>query len=165
MKKLVFTFGISGCGKSTWLADKSPVVETDDIRREVFNNVSDAINDGYVFQEARKRIVELFQHHDTVYFGATMVETKHRLPFLKEIQNKCMFDVEFEIVIFKSDPEISKNRVTKDLSDGKDRSDSLQFIDAQYEFYKEALKVLDSEGIYSSFKYIGFDSIDEIKNL
>ena len=143
MKKLVFTFGITGCGKSTWLADKEPVVETDDVRKEVFGNVNDIANDGYVFQEARKRIVEHFANHDTVYFGATMVETKHRLPFLKEIIKKSPYELSIEIVIFKCDPEVSKARIEKDLNNGKDRANSIEIIDRQYQFYKDALKVLE----------------------
>jgi len=165
MKKLIFTFGISGCGKSTWLADKDPVIETDQIRKEVFGSVNNYENDGYVFQEARKRIIENLRNNDVVYFGSTMVETQYRLPFLKEVIKKCPYDLHIEIVIFKSDPEKCKERVQIDLSKGTDRADSSEVIDSQYQFYIESLKVLEKEGIYDSFKYVGFDSIDEIKKL
>jgi len=35
VKNLVVTLGITGCGKSTWLKEKSPVIETDDLRVEL----------------------------------------------------------------------------------------------------------------------------------
>jgi len=165
MKKLIFTVGITGCGKSKWLSDKEPVIETDEIRKDIFGNINDIQNDGYIFQEARKRIIELFNKCDTVYFGSTMVETKYRIPFIKEIKDKCIHDIEFEAVIFKCDPEISKQRISKDLKNNIDRSNSLEVVDQQYEFYKDTLKSLDKEGLYSSYKYVGFDSLDEIKKI
>ena len=43
MKNLVVTLGITGCGKSRWLKDKSPVIETDDLRIELLDDISDSV--------------------------------------------------------------------------------------------------------------------------
>lgn len=160
MKKLILTFGITGCGKSTWLKDKSPVIETDEIRKELLGSVNENDKEADIFQESKRQIIKLFKTCDTIYFGSTMVETKHRLPFLKEIQNECPYDIEFDIIVFKSDPEISKQRIQKDLDDGVDRANSLDIVDEQFKFYEEAILILDDEKIYSKIEYVGFKKLD-----
>jgi predicted kinase len=86
-KCLTVTLGMTGAGKTTWLRDKSPVVETDDLRVELLDDISDDIQNGLIFGTAVKRISDLFDTHDTVYFGATLVNSKHRIPFLQSIKD------------------------------------------------------------------------------
>ena len=89
MKNLVVTLGISGCGKTWWLRDKSPVVETDDLRVELLGNIDDYTREAFIFGTAAKRVSDLFDTHDTVYFGATLVNSKKRIPFLQSIKDMC----------------------------------------------------------------------------
>jgi len=154
IKNLVITVGISGCGKSTWLKDKSPVVETDDIRKELLGDVSDISQEAPIFDTARKRIAKLFKTHDTVYFGATNVETKHRVPFLESIKDICKHEFVIDVIIFDCDPKVSKKRVKRDLKKGLDRADSLNIIKEQYNQYLKALKKIPKEkGVYRYIHY------------
>ena len=154
MKNLVVTLGITGCGKSRWLNNKSPVIETDDLRVELLDDISDsATQEGLIFGTAAKRISKLFDTHDTVYFGATLVDGKHRIPFLQSIKDMCKHKFVIDVVIFPGIPELSKERITRDLKNGVQRADSIQFIDEQYEQYLHTMSNFNKEkDFYRSIK-------------
>jgi predicted kinase len=154
MKNLVVTLGITGCGKSKWLKNKSPVIETDDLRVELLDDISNsATQEGLIFGTAAKRISKLFDTHDTVYFGATLVDGKHRIPFLQSIKDMCKHKFVIDVVIFPGIPELSKERITRDLKNGVQRADSIQFIDEQYEQYLHTMSNFNKEkDFYRSIK-------------
>jgi predicted kinase len=154
MKNLVVTLGITGCGKSRWLKNKSPVIETDDLRVELLDDISDSVTqEGIIFGTAAKRISKLFDTHDTVYFGATLVNGKHRIPFLQSIKDMCKHKFVIDVVIFPGIPELSKERITRDLKNGVQRADSIQFIDEQYEQYLHTMSNFNKEkDFYRSIK-------------
>ena len=154
MKNLVVTLGITGCGKSRWLKNKSPVIETDDLRVELLDDISDsATQEGLIFGTAAKRISKLFDTHDTVYFGATLVDGKHRIPFLQSIKDMCKHKFVIDVVIFPGIPELSKERITRDLKNGVQRANSIQFIDEQYEQYLHTMSNFNKEkDFYRSIK-------------
>ena len=145
MKNLVVTLGITGSGKSTWLNNKNPVVETDDLRIELLNNIDDISQERLIFNTAAKRISKLFGAYDTVYFGATLVDSKFRISFLQSIKNMCKHEFVIDMVIFSCLPKVARERITKDLNDQKQRADSIKFIDDQYEQYLHTMKILDDE--------------------
>ena len=135
MKNLVATLGITGCGKTYWLKDKSPVVETDDLRLELLDDIDDYTQDGLIFSTAAKRISDLFDSYNTVYFGATLVNSKKRILFLQSIRDMCKHEFVIDLIVFSSDPKVSKERIEKDLKGGIVRANSLQYINKQYEQY------------------------------
>ena len=147
---------MTAAGKTTWLRDKSPVVETDDLRVELFNDVNDE-QDAFIFDTAAKRISKLFDTHDTVYFGATLVDNKYRIPFLQSIKDMCKHEFVIDMFIFPCTPEVSLKRITKDLKDGVERADSIQYIDEQYEQYLDALRSLrgDEKDFYRTITTYG----------
>lgn len=141
MKKLIFTLGIMGAGKSSYVKDKSPVVATDEIRKELFNDVDNISQEKFIFDTAIKRILEHFKNHDTVYLDATMVETKHRVAFLNEII-KNIPEVELEAVVFTVDPKIAKERIQKDIDSNVDRASSVHLVDEYHEYFQETMDLI-----------------------
>ena len=144
-KCLTVTLGMTGAGKTTWLRDKSPVVETDDLRVELLGNIDDYTQEAFIFGTAAKRVSDLFDTHDTVYFGATLVNSKHRIPFLQSIKDMCKHKFVIDVVIFPCTPELSKERITNDLKNGVLRADSVKYVDKQYEEYLHTMDILDDE--------------------
>jgi len=145
VKCLTVTLGITGAGKTTWLRDKSPVVETDDLRVELLGNIDDYTQEGFIFESASKRISDLFDTHDTVYFGATLVNSKKRIPFLQSIKDMCNHKFVIDVVVFPCDDKTSKKRITKDLKEGVNRANSVNLIHRQYNQYLHTMSILDDE--------------------
>ena len=128
MKKLVVTLGITGSGKSTLLNNKNPVVETDDLRIELLNNIDDISQERLIFNTAAKRISKLFGAYDTVYFGATLVNSKYRISFLQSIKDMCKHELVIDMVIFSCLPEVARERINKDLKAEIQRADSTNLL-------------------------------------
>ena len=145
VKCLTVTLGMTGAGKTTWLRDKSPVVETDDLRVELLDNIDDYTQNSFIFGTASKRVSDLFDTHDNVYFGATLVNSKHRIPFLQSIKDMCKHKFVIDVVVFPCDDKTSKKRITKDLNEGVERANSIYLIHRQYNQYVHTMSVLDDE--------------------
>ena len=156
-KLLVATFGITGCGKSTWLSKCKPVVEIDDLRKQYLGDVNDLSKEKFIFDMAKKHLMELLENCDTVFFGSTNVDSKHRASYFQslkdEVKEKLGCQLDIKLVIFNCDKETSKERIEKDLKDGLDRADSLSLIDKQYDQYEESLKLLKREKLYKFLHY------------
>ena len=145
-KCLTVTLGMTGAGKTTWLRGKSPVVETDDLRVELLGNIDDYTQEAFIFGTAAKRVSDLFDTHDTVYFGATLVNSKKRIPFLQSIKDMCKHKFVIDVMVFPCDDKTSKKRITKDLNEGVKRANSIYLIHRQYNQYVHTMSgVLDDE--------------------
>ena len=147
MKKFIFTCGITGCGKSRYLKGKSPVVETDQLRKELLDDVNDLSQEKKIFGTAFGRILDYFKTYDVVYFDATMVENKHRTPFLTAIKTMIESrgeELEFQAIVFPADIEVSRKRILKDLKDGKNRANSIYLLEEQYQYYQEAMEAFEN---------------------
>ena len=154
-KCLTVTLGMTGAGKTTWLRDKSPVVETDDLRVELLGNIDDYTREAFIFSTAAERVSDLFDTHDTVYFGATLVNSKKRIPFLQSIKDMCKHEFVIDVMVFPCDDKTSKKRITKDLNEGVERANSVHLIHRQYNQYVHTMSVLDDElDFYNKIKII-----------
>ena len=146
VKCLTVTLGMTGAGKTTWLRDKSPVVETDDLRVELLGNIDDYTQEALIFGTAAKRVSDLFDTHNTVYFGATLVNSKKRIPFLQSIKDMCKHEFVIDVMVIPCDDKTSKKRITKDLNEGVERANSIYLIHRQYNQYVHTMSgVLDDE--------------------
>jgi len=141
-KKLVFTIGIPGSGKSTYLSGKYPVVETAKLRKIYLGDVNDWSQERFIFDIAMRDIIERFDFYDTVYLDATMVETKHRDSMLEEIGGRL--DVKFEAIVFPADIYLSIERIEADLESGKNRANSLDTIYESYNQYNETMDQIEA---------------------
>lgn len=83
MSKLVIMVGLPGSGKSTYATkyttqDRTTIVSTDEIRRELYGNPETQGNAQDVFNEAYRRIEIALRAGDTVVFDATNLKTRNR---------------------------------------------------------------------------------------
>ena len=146
-KNLYFTLGIPGSGKSTYLSGKEPIVSTDEIRKQLFGDVNFWSREQEVFGVAQNRIINYFSSYQTVYLDATMVESKHRDPFLAEIKEE-VGDVKFTAILFEADVELSRQRIKQDLSDGFDRaSNALKNLYGFNYWYQETLDLIEKNQV------------------
>lgn len=83
MSKLVIMVGLPGSGKSTYATkyttqDRTTLVSTDEIRRELYGNPETQGNAQDVFNEAYRRIEIALRAGDTVVFDATNLKARNR---------------------------------------------------------------------------------------
>lgn len=86
MKKFIMVCGLPGCGKSTYIKEKTKemdrfvVISTDAIRAELCGNPSNQLRNKEVFELAHLRIKEFLNsdRYDTVFFDATNISRKDR---------------------------------------------------------------------------------------
>lgn len=83
MSKLVIMVGLPGSGKSTYTAkyetqNRTTIVSTDEIRRELYGNPETQGNPQEVFNEAYRRIEIALRAGDTVVFDATNLKARNR---------------------------------------------------------------------------------------
>lgn len=145
MPDIIMTIGISGCGKSTWTKTMEgsgyTVVCPDDIRREVTGSISDQSQNDKVFGIVDQRIQNILKNGGKVIHDATNLNTRFRRDFLKKYGN-----YRIACKIFHSNPEMSKERVRKDIANNVDRSNVPDnVIDRQYRMYLQTLEDVKSE--------------------
>lgn len=83
MSKLIIMVGLPGSGKSTYTAkyttqDRTTLVSTDEIRRELYGKPEIQGNAQDVFNEAYRRIEIALRAGDTVVFDATNLKARNR---------------------------------------------------------------------------------------
>ena len=147
--------GIPGCGKSTYLrnldSDNVIIVCPDDIRRELTGSISDQSRNGDVWNEAEHRIVEGLRSGAYVILDATNVNTRSRVGLLGRIKSKCV-GVPCYATVFDCNPDVSKERISRDIANGVDRSNvPPEVIDRMYGGYLETLEKIKDEGFDDVF--------------
>jgi len=148
--------GIPGSGKSTYLTkiprNNISIVCPDDIRLEKTKNISDQSKNKEVWEEARERILNSISEGCYTILDATNVNTKARQNMLSLIRSKFP-GINTYARIFDADPEVSKQRIKKDLENEVVRSNVPdEVIDRMYQQYLETLNNINSEGFTEIFK-------------
>ena len=149
--KFIIPVGISGSGKSTWIntleGQGYAVVSPDDIRREVLGTVNDQSRGSEIFQIAYQRVVDALNAKNSVIFDATNVSSSDRREMLKYLKNNVNVDFDAYAKIFDGNPEVSKERIKKDIEAGIDRSNvPPEAIDRQYQKFIGGLGNLENDG-------------------
>ena len=145
---LTILVGIPGSGKSTWIADNKKdddvVVSPDDIRRELSGNVSDQTQNDKVWFLAKDRTSKALKAGKNVILDATNVSSKSRKRFISGLP-----ECKRRAKRFEADPEVTFQRIRKQIEKGEDRSDVPHgAIASMYEQFKNQSSVqqLESEG-------------------
>lgn len=149
--KFIIPIGISGSGKSRWINSFKNqgyiVISPDDIRRELTGSISDQSRNKDVFPLTFERSVEALNANKSVIFDATNVTSKTRKQMLDHMKENVTRDFDAFAKIFDADPEISKERIVKDIEAGIDRSNvPAEAIDRQYRNFLADLNKIESDG-------------------
>ena len=149
--KFIIPVGISGSGKSTWIKTLVgmgyEVISPDDIRRELTGNISDQSKNNEVFSLAFQRAANALENNKNVIFDATNVSSDLRQKMLNYLKNSVKKDFDAFAKIFDANPEISKERIHKDIEAGVDRSNvPPEAIDRQYKNFLADIDKLESDG-------------------
>jgi predicted kinase len=148
---LLLLVGLPGAGKSTWIKDNRSkwkntiVICPDEIRKEVLGSVNDQSENYKVFQLAKQMIVSHLKEGINVVLDTTNTDTEKRIPYIESISE----EVEFQKIalIFYVSPDESKRRIKTDIKNNVDRCEVTdEGIDIQYDWYRETLRSLPSEG-------------------
>jgi len=149
--KFIIPIGISGSGKSRWIKSLEGqgyvVVSPDDIRRELTGSISDQTKNKEVFPLAFKRTIDALNAGENVIFDATNVSSFHRKQMLDTLKRDVNTEFDAYAKIFDADPEISKQRIRKDIENGVDRSDVPDFaVDRQHKNFTTDLDKIEADG-------------------
>lgn len=149
--KFIIPVGISGSGKSTWIKTLEgqgyEVVSPDEIRRELTGSISDQSRNKDVFPIAFQRTIDFLNAGKNVIFDATNVTSYHRKQMLDYLKQNVTTEFDALAKIFDVDPEISKERIRKDIEAGVDRSNvPPEAVDRQYSNFKRDMDALEADG-------------------
>jgi predicted kinase len=147
----IILVGISGSGKSTWIKShnipNAVVISFDDIRREVNGNVNDHTDSLKIIYIGLNRIIDALNAGKNVILDATNVRTKDRREQLNYIKEHVNRPFNAYAKIFYGDPEVTKERIRKDIENGVDRSDvPPEAVDRQYNKFIMNLDKIESDG-------------------
>ena len=145
LPELIFTVGISGSGKSTWINSQKgyEIVSLDEIRKSM-GNVSDQTKNVNVIEQAVSKIKNLLSQGKNIIYDATNVVSLYRTNFLNSLPPHKR-----KAKIFEVSPDEAKRRIKKDVAEGKDRSNVPdEVVDRMYENYLKTINEnqLEAEG-------------------
>lgn len=112
MTEFVMTVGISGSGKSRWCYNQHNittdiVADSDEIRRELWEDANDQQNPDKVFNEMFARTKSALSHNINVFYCATNLNMRYRIHTLNQI--KHLFpNVKCRVVVFNTPLSICK---------------------------------------------------------
>ena len=79
--KVVVTFGVSGSGKSTWIAKNLPdyaIISLDNLREQIANSRSDQSQNNKVVRVAKEQLKQQLRQHNKVVWDATNLRRDFR---------------------------------------------------------------------------------------
>lgn len=146
--ELIILMGIPGSGKSTWrrnFTNKFPqykVICPDDLRKEITGNVSDISQDAKVWETAYHNLKELLTNKEDVIFDSTACNTRTQKA-LENIGRNHNAIILYKI--FEIDASTAKERISKDIDSGVDRSKvPMEIVDKMAEgFIKAKERILE----------------------
>src|SRR5574344_832248 len=172
MNTLYIPIGISGSGKSFLgkklceiyksMEERFSVVCPDDIRKRLYGDINH-IGGSETFTVSKGEIVSSLKENSDVYFSS--LNLNYRSKFINEIKKEINFKTIYIIMLDSFDEDLCRERVEKDLSEKKERSNTLSIvgkdkdvIKAQYENFCTQFAFNDGDLIYlGDFKTFGFE--------
>jgi len=161
MAFLIFTTGISGCGKTTYVKDvlmmEHPgalVVSSDRIREELFGSEAEQQRGDLVFAEVRKRIRQGLKAGRDVILDATSLHKKARRIILSDVRS--FGDLRRECHVILAPPQDALEN-----QDSRERKVSMQVIAGQMSRFAlpESSEGFDKIVFYNRYPSRHFDEI------
>ena len=161
--EFIMLIGIPGSGKSTWISQKNKnnkyiIVSPDEIRRDLVGDVSDQSQNSKVWQLTKDYVINALASGKNVILDSIMTSSKNRTDFIKDLPKSNL-----RAKVFYIDPEISKERISKDIELGKDRSNvPSEVIDNKHNELMKDIKI-SNKGLLdlSKLEDEGFQIIGE----
>jgi predicted kinase len=184
MKKLYYTIGISGSGKSYYIKNhflydfpilknfllennlelENIIVSPDNIRREICGDVNNHTKENIIWKLAELRTNNILNKYGYVLFDSTGTKLK-----LRHFTNKIYYDEKIALV-FKANLKLSITRITNDINNNIDKSNvPILSINKQYKDYKNSVIKNDKwDGVwnkeiekkaYNNLKHENFNDI------
>ena len=112
MPEFVMTVGISGSGKSRWCYEQHNiatdiVVDSDELRRELWDDANDQQNPDKVFNEMFMRSKSALSRNINVFYCATNLSMRYRIHTLKQLKHCCP-NAKYRVVVFNTPLSICK---------------------------------------------------------
>ena len=133
---LIFTVGIPGSGKSTWIRSQPGyvVVSPDSIRASM-GDITDQSKNAEVWAIAKSRVAEALKQGRNVILDSTNVDSRRRREFVEGLPDHAL-----KAKIFDVDPTIAKKRIKDDLTKGVQRSNVPDYaVDRMYQYYQATI--------------------------
>lgn len=135
MRNLYFMVGLPASGKSFYIKqhkiDNDIVVSTDQIRKEIFDNINDQKHNGEVFNIAFNRIREGLKSDHDVWFDATNVNRKKRENLIKSIRSSIKVKIRVVCYLMATPVEMCFNR-----NEQRERVVPKNVIDRMYKHFQ-----------------------------
>lgn len=106
MQYLAFTVGPSASGKTAWAHKQDAIiVDSDQLREELYDNWADQTHHAEVFAEMQKRTIAALREGHSVVYCATNLNMKKRVATLHAIKEACKDrDIQYVCHIFAPVP-------------------------------------------------------------
>jgi len=129
------------------------VVSPDDIRREIFNDVSSQLDNKLIFARAKDDSINAIEQGINVIVDATNVNVDLRKRWIDDIQSKV--ECKLQAKLFWIDKDKAYERIAADLRNKVDRSNvPKELIDKMYIQFLQSVKSLKTEGYEIIQEYI-----------
>lgn len=147
LPEFIMLIGIPGSGKSHFISkyntnNKYIVVSPDIIRKELTGDISDQSQNAKVWAVTKERVINNLKQGKSVILDATMTNPQNRKDFIKDLP-----PAKLKAKVFEIDPEISKERIKKDIETGRERSRvPPEVVDRMYNDLMKSKDSIEDEG-------------------
>ena len=167
----VMLVGLPGSGKSTFAKELKinhgyTIISSDEMRKELFNDVNNQDHNSEVFDEMLKRTIKCLQNGEDVVYDATNFSSKKRIHVLKSIEkytNNRMcyfFSTPYEMCLERNEKrerKVPEEVIKRLLYSFQVPSKNEGFTDIQI-IYPEDIKFKDYNKLVDSFKNIAHNN-------
>lgn len=169
-KEVIFAVGISGSGKSTYINktyDKSIVVSSDKLRKEIYKDINDQTNNRILWEKhIPEKMKEVMNKNGKVILDATNLVRAHRIGLLSKF-NGCkktclVFNINIEEAIERVKKDIVNDVYRSNVPENVIRKQFRSFNKYKSSVFEEFNEVIEFNNVYKQFENDNKESIVSI---